>query len=623
MKKIKIFVACHKPSVLPENSLFVPIQVGTALKKDRIPGMVYDNDGDNISDKNATYCELTAQYWAWKNVEADYYGLCHYRRFLCFENGDFKKNEREQIEAFAIDKHNIIKYALNNEDKMRSVIENNDAVVGPLQQVSELYTPRGNKRTALDHWLAHDRALIKKDDLYKMLQILEDVNSEIGKSAREYLQGSEFLGFNCFILKKELFKELCEIEFETLSKLEKAIDLRNYNQQLKRIYGFMGEIICSSYIYHIEAKRKNKVKHLPLVYFNYTDKLKTFLPVNNKNSISVIFDYTLEKDFLFAPEFESFLQCIEQNTTYDIWLLSKNISTVTQEVLIEMTRDKNVNLRFIDSDYIKNLIFDIYGKKISDNIILAVIPFILTSYDKVLCFGPRLLFKKSIKEIWNMKINKEYIVASPHDIIELARINDIYIETEEKYIKDEINEIYNMFDVNVMLLDFKKYREYIGIEKILNLQENKFKEKRRKSEIFNVICENKILHLEQKWATVYETDEYLKYQLPYAPCDNYLELKNAQKDPYIICYEANVPFLGDFSEISCLYWKNARNTKFYEKILAHMAFINSIQTPLDKDILNKLFPKGSKSRNILSYYFPKNSSQYKIIKKILSLLNMK
>ena len=57
-----------------------PIQVGAALAGKKLPGIRHDDEGDNISDKNKSYCELTAQYWAWKNEEASLDG---YHVILC------------------------------------------------------------------------------------------------------------------------------------------------------------------------------------------------------------------------------------------------------------------------------------------------------------------------------------------------------------------------------------------------------------------------------------------------------------------------------------------------------------------------------------------------------------
>ena len=81
---IKILVSCHKDIVTPSSDVFLPVHVGAANTKTSLIGMQPDNEGDNISQRNFTYCELSAQYWAWKNLDADYYGLCHYRRVLCF-----------------------------------------------------------------------------------------------------------------------------------------------------------------------------------------------------------------------------------------------------------------------------------------------------------------------------------------------------------------------------------------------------------------------------------------------------------------------------------------------------------------------------------------------------------
>ena len=78
---IKVIVAAHKPYRMPQDSMYLPLQVGRALA-DQDLGWQGDNTGDNISLKNPYYCELTGLYWAWKNLKADAIGLVHYRRFL-------------------------------------------------------------------------------------------------------------------------------------------------------------------------------------------------------------------------------------------------------------------------------------------------------------------------------------------------------------------------------------------------------------------------------------------------------------------------------------------------------------------------------------------------------------
>ena len=82
MGDINLFVCCHNESEVPAHPLLIPIQVGTALAERRFAGYAHDDEGENISRKNRAYCELTAQYWAWKNCQAEYVGFFHYRRYL-------------------------------------------------------------------------------------------------------------------------------------------------------------------------------------------------------------------------------------------------------------------------------------------------------------------------------------------------------------------------------------------------------------------------------------------------------------------------------------------------------------------------------------------------------------
>lgn len=77
---IKILVATHKKYWMPDDDVYVPLHVGAEGKESL--GYLPDNTGENISSKNPSYCELTGLYWAWKNLDCEYIGLCHYRRYF-------------------------------------------------------------------------------------------------------------------------------------------------------------------------------------------------------------------------------------------------------------------------------------------------------------------------------------------------------------------------------------------------------------------------------------------------------------------------------------------------------------------------------------------------------------
>lgn len=64
-KNIKVLVAAHKKCVLPNDSIYLPVQVGKALHPELVlEGYQPDNEGQNIYSKNPYYSELTAIYWA-------------------------------------------------------------------------------------------------------------------------------------------------------------------------------------------------------------------------------------------------------------------------------------------------------------------------------------------------------------------------------------------------------------------------------------------------------------------------------------------------------------------------------------------------------------------------------
>ena len=83
-RELCVAVASHRPYRMPDDPSYLPLLVGTAVSG--VPSgcetWVHDDEGDSISSLNPSLSELTGLWWVWKNVEAEYKGLVHYRRLL-------------------------------------------------------------------------------------------------------------------------------------------------------------------------------------------------------------------------------------------------------------------------------------------------------------------------------------------------------------------------------------------------------------------------------------------------------------------------------------------------------------------------------------------------------------
>lgn len=120
---IKILVATHKQYWMPEDSVYMPIHVGREGKADI--GYTGDHTGDNISSKNANYCELTGLYWAWKNLDADYIGLVHYRRYFTRKEVRSVEDKKNQILTGPEWEKLLSEYPVVVADKRKYYIESN------------------------------------------------------------------------------------------------------------------------------------------------------------------------------------------------------------------------------------------------------------------------------------------------------------------------------------------------------------------------------------------------------------------------------------------------------------------------------------------------------------------
>lgn len=625
--KIHIAVACHKPSCLPNNALLVPVQVNSLHARNRM-NMAHDDEGDNISEKNPEYCELTAQYWEWKNVDADYYGLCHYRRFLCFKvPEDARFNEREQIEAERLDTFNIARFGLEDDALMRKQIEANDVVTGMNQKIAHLSTPRGNQTTAYKHWTAHDRDLIMEKDLEKMLDILDSVSPELGRDTREYLNGSVFSGFNCFVMKKELFDALCHIEFAVLAQLEQCVDTSNYGTQLSRIYGFMGEIISSGYIYHLE-KRGFRVKHIPLVYFHNTDLEEQSI---NRNAIPVLFYQKNAKPELFTVTWESFLETKNPVQEYEVIICHNDLYLAEQKMLRSMAKKAgNITVRFLDNGSLKKSLFEQYGNLLTGLLkiyakeapfpLLPFLPYILEQYHKIILISGCPLIADCLDDLWETELKDGNTAAAPLDVAMLAQLNSVFSKKKYDYLSKQMLHPYEYHSITAMKVDLDSCREHYSVLDMFTFLFNSEKKLRNDEEIINVAFEDTIQTIEQKWCVWYDSNPVLASNLPYAPRTLYQEMLKARQNPAIISYSENDPYEA-FSDFTEQFWVVARNTPMYEFCQAQFA-VHAKKARRPKNITKQIKKSNPMAAAALRCVFPKNSRRYRIVKGILSSFHL-
>ena len=205
---------------------------------------------DNISEKNPYYNELTAMYWAWKNLrrlypDVKYVGLFHYRRFLAFDEQKY----------FAV---NIMKPSSAISDyridagKVISIIEEGRVILP--------------KPMVFSSTLAGDYCMCHVSDDYRAVK--ETVRTEYPDYYEDFIdvmeRNNKFHPCNMFIMKYDDFVKYCEWLFSLLPLVEHEY-LNNKSAYQRRL--FMSERLFNVYVYH------HKMKAEYFNVYNYDDSV--------------------------------------------------------------------------------------------------------------------------------------------------------------------------------------------------------------------------------------------------------------------------------------------------------------------------------------------------------------
>ena len=217
--RTKIFVMTHKKFHPPHDEIYIPLQVGRVLGEDL--GYLGDDTGETISARNPFYGELTGMYWLWKNYQnVDLIGICHYRRYFFDDSGKLMTQQQYETE----------------------LLEADILVSDPI------YAPKSYLEYYGDAHNVNDMLLAGK--------IIQKLYPNDYSAFEQVMRGRKYYFGNLCVMKKQLFDDYCSWLFSVFFEMEELIDVSNYDEYHKRVFGFLSEELLLVYI----TARKLRVK---------------------------------------------------------------------------------------------------------------------------------------------------------------------------------------------------------------------------------------------------------------------------------------------------------------------------------------------------------------------------
>lgn len=351
---IKIYVCYHAPAPIISNDIFQPIQVGKILSNLNITGAIGDDTGDNISQKNRNYCELTALYWIWKNTEHDFYGLMHYRRLLNFNKYCTSTKYFSDFSLLSIIRFQWLR------SQIKRYCHNFDIITAPRWDVH----PVGLPNLVMSNYQLYERDH-NIDDLNNVLKIIKSKYPKEFLYIKKNLYSTKFSMGNIMLCRASFFKKYCEFLFDVIGEAEKKINLAEHDDYQKRIWGFIAERLLNGYVDYLVAEHGARWSELQLACGNF-NKIKfekrralrniyseVVLEQKDNNPINVAFaiddKYTIHCMVVMQSIFSnSKAACLDN---YNIYILhDEKYSNFGKTKIAKFCKKFNVNLKFICVD---------------------------------------------------------------------------------------------------------------------------------------------------------------------------------------------------------------------------------------------------------------------------------
>ena len=589
---IKIFVVhrIDRDSKVVTDPLFNNIYCGSHFKKDKISEFMNDDVGDNISDKRLSYCEMTVQYWVWKNIKSDYVGFCHYRRYLSFSEYTFDEDNVGVVRYPTIDETAIKLFGLN-EESMRSEILSHDVITNvpiPVEQT-------GDYKSVYDYCLKNPQGYCVKD-----IEILRDIVREKYPDDLplfdKFFKGCENRWYNTYIMKSNIFADYCTWLFDILFELEKRIDTSNYTIEQLRVFGVLSERLWGVYLEKLLADNCS-VAEKQLVFFENTD-VDNYQTI--EKSIPLLCPLTNSTVGISIPTFTSLLKNKKPSTDYTIIIPHCNLDKTRIVKLTDYIKTIDGNVKIIIQNV--SLLINRYRKHIRNTARDEDLLYFASidrnkELGKLIMINPGSLVLRDLSELFADSYSN-CAIAAPID----------YFKTIQSKEQDLFTDDCIHYNYYFSVINTNKVLEHPMIYYVIQMNIEEYLDPF--NEIINEKMSSDTYELDPKWGCISDHGEELhtqvRWHLPYRMLEQF---ENNYEDPSIILF-GPYGFPWDDPTLSYAndYWEYSKDSPFYISLIRmanpnlNRVITESNATIHNANVINEIIdvilPKGSRRRRL-------------------------
>lgn len=468
---VKILLAYHKKAPLFKDDVLTPIHVGRSLARENgreesvqwlMDNMVGDDTGENISQKNSSYNELTALYWAWKNYSLlgnpEYIGLMHYRRHFFFNGEKRLRAVYDQFDEGRMDEYlDEIGY---NEENVQKIVDGYD-----------LICPKPYRRATIYSNYVQNHPFLSLDTA---VDIIKERYPEYTSACDKYLAGSDAFLFNMFIMKRDLFFQYARWLFDILTEYEKREDITG-----KRL--FLSERLTGIFFQHL-IDHRYKVNQLATMFIEEEHKVPVMFATDNNYSAPTIVALI------------SMLRNARQHTIYDVYIaVPADFTEENKNKINKLTEYyKRCEITFLTiHDEFQNA--HIVNKRITSPTYYRLLAgSLLPEYDKCLYLDSDIIVERDLTELYDLMMEDDYIAGVK------APAYHFPLDGNQRYLKRSgLESIDQYVNAGVLLLNLKKFRELDLERQFIELASRDFPS--QDQDILNMLCYDHIRHIHFKF----------------------------------------------------------------------------------------------------------------------------